>query len=80
VREVREEAGVLARPDILLGQLPAGDGTSAIYLMRFEGESAPGERAMTWLPYERARDALAFEESRALLAQAHQLGSDHEDH
>jgi 8-oxo-dGTP pyrophosphatase MutT (NUDIX family) len=72
IREVREEAGVSARPETLVGQLPAGEGTSAIYLMRFEAEGTPRERETAWLALEPAMTALAFEESRALLIRAHQ--------
>lgn len=69
VREVREEAGVDARIDRRLGELPAGDGTSAIYLMTFQSEDS-GERQTAWLPFEQALKALAFDESRQLLTHA----------
>jgi 8-oxo-dGTP pyrophosphatase MutT (NUDIX family) len=74
-REVREEAGVHARVERLLGEIPAGDGTSAIYLMTQTGGEQDRERDIAWLPFEEALQALSFEESRQLLKAAHQRRS-----
>lgn len=71
VREVREETGVRARIETLIGEIPSGSGVAAIYLMDFESEGIRGEREAVWLPFEAATEALAFEESRALLKRVH---------
>jgi 8-oxo-dGTP pyrophosphatase MutT (NUDIX family) len=70
-REVREEAGVRARVERLLGEIPAGDGVSAVYLMTPTGGAAEGEREICWVPFEAALEALPFEESRQLLKAVH---------
>ncbi|MEA2876351.1 MAG: hypothetical protein QOF14_1547 [Hyphomicrobiales bacterium] len=74
-REVREEAGVHARVERLLGEIPAGDGISAMYLMTQTGDDADREREIAWLAFEAALQALAFEESRQLLKAVHQKRS-----
>ena len=71
VREVREETGVQARIETLVGEIPSGSGTAAIYLMSFESETMRREREAVWLPFETATEALAFEESRTLLKRVH---------
>jgi len=70
VREVREEAGIDARVQHLLGDIPAGEGVSAIFLMAAGRENLPRERDIKWLSFEQALAALSFEESRALLKRA----------
>jgi 8-oxo-dGTP pyrophosphatase MutT (NUDIX family) len=72
LREVHEEAGVRARIETLLGEIPSGSGAAAIYLMAFESDDTQAERETIWLPFEQAIERLAFAESRALLRRAHQ--------
>jgi diadenosine hexaphosphate hydrolase (ATP-forming) len=74
-REVREEAGVHARVEGLLGEIPAGNGTSAMYLMTQTDAGSDREREVAWFPFEAALRALAFDESRQLLKAAHQKRS-----
>ncbi|MEA2874147.1 MAG: hypothetical protein QOH67_4123 [Hyphomicrobiales bacterium] len=71
-REVLEEAGVRVRVERLLGEIPAGDGISAMYLMTQTGGDADREREIAWLAFEAALSALTFEESRQLLRLAQQ--------
>ena len=70
MREVHEEAGVGARVEKLLGEIPAGDGVSAIYLMTAESGTMRGERESRWLPFAQALSALAFEIAAAPAARA----------
>jgi 8-oxo-dGTP pyrophosphatase MutT (NUDIX family) len=69
-REVREEAGVHACVERLVGEIPAGDGTSAMYLMTAQADTSRGERESRWLPFAQALRTLTFEESRQLLRHA----------
>ena len=75
VREVREEAGVVARPIEPLGDTefttPRGAVRARFFLMRFEHSAAADEERLTaWLPYDRARVRLTFDDQRRLLDQA----------
>jgi 8-oxo-dGTP pyrophosphatase MutT (NUDIX family) len=75
VREVREEAGVVARPIEPVGDtaftLPRGDVHARFFLMRFvRSAAADEERKTAWLPYERARTRLTFDDQRRLLDRA----------
>ena len=75
VREVREEAGVVARPIEPLGEIafatPREPVRARFFLMRFE-HTAPADeqRGIAWLPYAHAIARLTFENQRQLLAQA----------
>lgn len=75
VREVREEAGVVARSLGPLGDAafaaPGGEVRVRFFLMRFEhGAPADEERKTAWLPHDAARARLTYEDHRRLLDQA----------
>jgi 8-oxo-dGTP pyrophosphatase MutT (NUDIX family) len=73
VREVLEETGVLAKIIALLGEIPVDGGLSVMFLMACEDEEfVTPERETIWLAFERALEALAFQESRDLLRLADQ--------
>jgi 8-oxo-dGTP pyrophosphatase MutT (NUDIX family) len=72
LREVMEEAGVRARIVAPLGRLAADTGNIEMFLMRPEdADMLPAERERTWLEFDQALAALAFDESRQLLRSAH---------
>ncbi len=73
IREVREEAGVDAKIVAPLGELRLDIGTAAMFLMTCNAADNIRERAITWLTFEAAHDALAFAESRDLLMLADQI-------
>jgi 8-oxo-dGTP pyrophosphatase MutT (NUDIX family) len=75
VREVREEAGVVATVERFLGDLRLGAGPDAqrvrFFLMRLEREETSDEgRRVAWRGLEAAVRSLAFEDSRTLLREA----------
>ena len=74
-REVREEAGVDAEPDVLLGvdrYLTArGPVVVAFYLLRYVRDVLPDEiRETRWVRFDEARELVAFEGMRALILDA----------
>ena len=73
VREVREESGCVAAIVAPLGRLVFGPARTRVYLMRFEREVDAGEgRELFWGSAEEAGRRLTFEDTRALLARAHE--------
>lgn len=75
IREVREEAGVVAEIVAELGvdsySLSPGDVRCLFFLMRFEAEvEAEEDRALRWLGLEEALRTVSFESSRALIEKA----------
>ena len=75
VREVREEAGVVAAIEAPLGSFeqPAKSGLALVawYLMRFESAvRSDEERAVGWFAFEEAVSKLSFETARDLLRAA----------
>lgn len=78
VREVDEEAGVLATIVARAGDIEfAVDGRPVqvvFFLMRYEGEcSHPPERARAWHRYDDALRLVHFDDTRRVLTQAHAL-------
>jgi 8-oxo-dGTP pyrophosphatase MutT (NUDIX family) len=73
VREVREESGCLAAIVAPLGRLAFGNVRTRVYLMRFERQVDGGEgREVFWGSAQEAGTRLVFEDTRALLARAHE--------
>jgi len=73
VREVLEESGCLSTIVAPLGRLAFGDVRTRVYLMRFERQIDGGEgREVFWGSAEEAGTRLVFENTRALLVQAHE--------
>ena len=77
-REVREEAGVRARPVRRLRrveQKQEGDRISIVYfLMAYAGRATPLEkRRIQWLSFDEAIDALDLEKSRRVLRSANRM-------
>jgi 8-oxo-dGTP pyrophosphatase MutT (NUDIX family) len=75
IREVCEEAGVVARVIEPLGDTafmtPRGSVRTRFFLMRFEGMAPTDERRMTaWLPYDPAFARLTFDDQRTILSRA----------
>lgn len=75
VREVREEAGVVAQPLERLGDTafagPRGEVRTAFFLMRFQrAVPADEERKVAWLPSDRAVARLSYDDQRRLIAHA----------
>lgn len=80
VREVDEEAGVLATIVARAGEIEfAADGRTVwvvFFLMRYEGEcSHPPERARAWHRYDNALRLVHFDATRRVLTQAHTLAA-----
>lgn len=73
LREVEEEAGCVASVVAVLGRLVFGEVRTRVYLMRFEREVGGGEgRELFWGSAEEAGKRLTFEDTRDLLARAHE--------
>lgn len=72
LREVREEAGVVATIEELVDVLDfASQQRFALFLMRYVSEvDRHEERAIRWRTFEQARVELTFEESRRALERA----------
>ena len=75
VREVREEAGVVAQAIEALGDTtfmgPRGEVRTRFFLMRFVATVAPDEdRPTEWLPYDAALARLTFDDQRDILFRA----------
>lgn len=74
IREVIEEAGMLAMPLSIVGEQAYRKGFKTIrvrfYLMKFIQEVAPSteNRKQQWLPKEEAVQRLSFEETKKLFA------------
>ena len=80
VREVEEEAGVLATIVARAGDIEfAVDGRPVrvvLFLMRYEGEcNHPPERARAWHRYDDALRLVHFDDTRRVLSQAHTLAA-----
>jgi 8-oxo-dGTP pyrophosphatase MutT (NUDIX family) len=78
IREIREEAGVLAQISALLGSLSFSyQGTqirTILYLLEFQGETPPQEeRECHWGPYEETRDLLTFPDTQEMLGRAREI-------
>lgn len=75
IREVQEETGVLAEVSAPLGQMNFQKDDEAVcaemFLMRYVTDGQPAEtRETQWVPFERARELLAYEDARTLLDRA----------
>ena len=80
VREVDEEAGVLATIVAPAGEIEfAVDGRAVrvvFFLMRYEGEcNHPPERARAWHRYDDALRLVRFDDTRRVLGHAHLLAT-----
>ena len=74
IREIEEEAGCHAAIVAPLGQLVFGSVRTRIYLMRFEQSVTPAEdREVFWGSAEEAMRRLAFQDTRDLVARAHDI-------
>ena len=78
IREVEEEAGVVATVSQPIGTLEfrnmRGVVRAQFFLMAFVSEGAPREdRRRAWFTAEEARQALGYEDARMLVAKAAQL-------
>ena len=74
-REIREEAGVDAEPEILIGvdryMGPRGAIAVAFYLLRYAGRVTPDEtRETRWLSFKDAAIIVLFDSSRTLIRAA----------
>jgi 8-oxo-dGTP pyrophosphatase MutT (NUDIX family) len=78
VREVEEEAGVVATVSEPIGTLEFRNARGVVraqfFLMAFVSEAEPREnRRRAWFTTEEARQALAYEDSRMLVTKAKQM-------
>ena len=78
IREVEEEAGVIATVNEPVGSLEFRNARGLVraqfFLMTFVSEEEPREnRRRAWFTAEEARQALGYEDSRMLVARAKQL-------
>jgi len=78
VREVLEEAGVVAVPTVDLGTIEfdnwRGHVRAQFFLMRHTGEGQAIERRrLAWMTVDEAVAALGFEDMRRLVRRAHEL-------
>lgn len=78
VREVLEEAGVVAVPATRLDTIEfsnwRGPVRAQFFLMRYAGEGEASERRrLAWMPVDEAVAALGFEDMRRLVRATHEL-------